>query len=78
MPVLQELRAGTSLGDVCRTSALAPTTVSQWRQTVAKGDYKGALSAAAWGRSSGSPVTTTTAQDDRRVSVTPDDATCTT
>ncbi len=32
--------AGTSLGDVCRAFGLAPTTVSLWRQTVAKGGYE--------------------------------------
>src|SRR5437899_9264478 len=37
--VLQELRAGTSLGDVCRAFGLAPT-VSLWRQIASKGGYE--------------------------------------
>src|SRR5689334_19219741 len=40
LKVLQELNAGTGVGDVCRAFGLAHTTVALWRQAYAKGGYE--------------------------------------
>src|SRR3954471_20677099 len=40
LKVVQELKAGTGVGDVCRAFGLAHTTVALWRQAYAKGGYE--------------------------------------
>src|SRR5712664_58968 len=40
LQVLQELKAGTAVGDVCRAFGLAHTTLVQWRRKYAEGGYE--------------------------------------
>jgi transposase InsO family protein len=49
LQVLQEIKAGTSVADVCRAFGLARTTVELWRKSFAAGGYE-ALIAKASGR----------------------------
>ena len=40
LQVLQEIKAGTSVADVCRAFGLARTTVELWRKSFAAGGYE--------------------------------------
>jgi transposase-like protein len=40
LQVLQQLNAGTGVGDVCRAFGLALTTVALWRKAYAEGGYE--------------------------------------
>src|SRR5260370_41653079 len=40
LQVLQEIKSGTSVADVCRAFGLARTTVEVWRKSFAAGGYE--------------------------------------
>ena len=64
LKVLQELNAGTGVGDVCRAFGLAHTTVALWRQAYAKGGYE-----ALFPRKPGKTPAANKADDSRREAV---------
>src|SRR2546426_10016646 len=41
LQVLQQLKAGAAVSDVCRAFGLAVTTVALWRRAYAQGGYEG-------------------------------------